>query len=124
MALGVQLPHEIAEFLKGPTAGGGERFDSDEFFHRVCDKEGVDLPDAVYHARVVLEVLQEAVSPGEIDDVRAQLPPDYRGCLRSHAAPLRRSSQLSLRHTTGADADHGRSSRHYLSTHPVAVPAQ
>ncbi|MFA5529137.1 MAG: OsmC family peroxiredoxin [Thiohalomonadaceae bacterium] len=76
--LGAQLPHEIAEFLKGPTAGGGERFSSDEFFRRVCDKEGVDLPAAVYHARVVLEVLKEAVSPGEIDDVRAQLPPDYQ----------------------------------------------
>lgn len=78
MHLGAQLPHEIAEFLKGPAAGSGERFSSDEFFRRVCEKEGVDLPAAVYHARVVLEVLKEAVSPGEIDDVRAQLPPDYQ----------------------------------------------
>jgi uncharacterized protein (DUF2267 family) len=76
--LGAQLPAELKEFLHGPGAGGGERFSSTEFFHRVCKKEGVDLPVAVYHARVVMEVLKEAVSPGEIDDVRAQLPSDWQ----------------------------------------------
>lgn len=86
--LGAQLPHEIAEFLKGPTAGSGERFSSDEFFRRVCEKEGVDLPDAVYHARVVLEVLKEAVSPGEIDDVRAQLPQDYQRLFEGSSGPM------------------------------------
>ena len=88
MQLGAQLPHEIAEFLKGPTAGSGERFTSDEFFRRVCEKEGVDLPAAVYHARVVLDVLKEAVSPGEIDDVRAQLPPDYQRLFEGSSGPM------------------------------------
>jgi uncharacterized protein (DUF2267 family) len=76
--LGAQLPAELKEFLRAPGSGSGERFSSTEFFHRVCQKEGVDLPIAVYHARVVLEVLKEAVSPGEIDDVRAQLPADWQ----------------------------------------------
>jgi hypothetical protein len=35
------------------------------------------LPDAVQHARAVIAVLQEAVSPGEIEDVRSQLPRDF-----------------------------------------------
>jgi len=46
----------------------------DEFFELVSMREGVDLPDAAFHARVVIGVLTEAVSLGEIQDVRAQLP--------------------------------------------------
>ncbi len=50
----------------------------DEFFERVNEKEGgVDLPGAAYHARVVMEVLQEAVTKGELDDVRSQLPAEF-----------------------------------------------
>ncbi len=76
--LGAQLPHELAEFLKRDSAGTGERFSSDEFFQRVCEREGVDLPDAVFHARAVIDVLSDAVSAGEIADIRAQLPTDYQ----------------------------------------------
>lgn len=76
--LGAQLPEEIAIFLKREGSTAAERFSSDEFLRRVSEREGVDLPVSVYHVRVVLEVLQEAVSPGEINDVLDQLPPDYR----------------------------------------------
>lgn len=81
--LGAQLPPELARYLHEITAGTGERFSSDEFFQRVSAREGVDLPDAVFHARAVIEVLCEAVSPGEIDDVRAQLPADYQRLFES-----------------------------------------
>ena len=46
----------------------------DEFFELVSEREGVDLADATLHARVVIGVLTEAVSQGEIKDVRVQLP--------------------------------------------------
>ena len=49
----------------------------DEFFQRVARREGTALPDAIFHAHVVIEVLGEAVSPGEMDDVLAQLPAEY-----------------------------------------------
>ena len=35
------------------------------------------MPDAAFHARVVVEVLGEALTAGEMDDVRAQLPDNY-----------------------------------------------
>ena len=73
--LAAQLPVEIGAYLK--RAEGGESFDLDEFFDRVSMREGVDLPVAVYHARVVMEVLTEAVSPGVLDKVRDQLPDEY-----------------------------------------------
>lgn len=49
----------------------------DEFFTMVGRRESVELPQAVYHTRVVMEVLEEAISPGEIEDLKAQLPPEY-----------------------------------------------
>jgi uncharacterized protein (DUF2267 family) len=74
--LGAQLPAEIGQFLRGATPKG-ERFDSDEFLKRVSEREGVDLPVSVFHARAVLEALQQAVSPGEIGDIIERLPADY-----------------------------------------------
>ncbi len=75
--LASQLPSELGHYLRDGQERGNESFDLDEFFDRVSLLEGVDLPDAVFHARVVISVLQEAVSRGEMDDVRAQLPEEY-----------------------------------------------
>jgi uncharacterized protein (DUF2267 family) len=75
--LASQLPRGIAEYLRTEFAGEGMRFSMEEFFERVSRREGVDLPKAIYHARAVVGVLAEAVSNGEIADVRSQLPADY-----------------------------------------------
>jgi uncharacterized protein (DUF2267 family) len=75
--LAAQLPEEIGVYLKHERAGAGERFSLDEFFQRVSEREGVDLPVSVYHTRVVIEILQEAVSTGQINDVLAQLPEEF-----------------------------------------------
>lgn len=75
--LAAQLPLEIGEHLRGQWSAIGERFSLDEFFRRVSLREGVDLPEAVFHARAVIEVLSKAVSKGEMDDVRAQLPAEF-----------------------------------------------
>jgi uncharacterized protein (DUF2267 family) len=69
--LASQLPRGIAEYLRTGLAGEGERFSVEEFFQRVSRREGVDLPKAIYHARAVIAVLYEAVSQGEMADVRA-----------------------------------------------------
>jgi len=76
--LASQLPREIAFYLEQGPEGGGERFSLEEFFNRVSQREGVDLPEAVFHARAVIDVLSDAVSAGEIEDVRAQLPADFQ----------------------------------------------
>jgi uncharacterized protein (DUF2267 family) len=76
--LGAQLPHEIQLYLRGAGTPMPERFSSDEFFERVCAREGVDLPESTHHARAVIDVLTQAVSQGEIIDVMDRLPEDYR----------------------------------------------
>ena len=75
--LASQLPRELAQALQLPDAGIGAKLTLDEFFELVSAREGVDLPDAAFHARVVIGVLTEAVSQGEIKDVRVQLPASF-----------------------------------------------
>jgi len=73
--LAAQLPQEIGRFLL--EADESESFGLNEFYERVSQKEGVDLPVAVHHARAVMTVVQEAVSAGEWDDLQEQLPDEY-----------------------------------------------
>lgn len=57
--------------------GESESFGLTEFYGRVAEREGVDYPVTVHHARAVVSVVREAVTAGEIDDVREQLPDQY-----------------------------------------------
>lgn len=75
--LAAQLPPEIGEHLRGRWSGIGERFSLAEFYRLISQREGVDMPEAAFHARAVIEVLGEAVSKGEMADVRAQLPDEF-----------------------------------------------
>jgi uncharacterized protein (DUF2267 family) len=74
--LASQLPLLLQDYV---DIGEGERFDLEEFFRRVAEREGTDEAQAREHARAVLEVTTEAVSSGEINDVLAQLPREYHG---------------------------------------------
>lgn len=76
--LAAQLPHEIQLFLADAGMAMPERFSSNEFLLRVCAREGIDLSESTHHARAVIDVLTEAVSPDDIDDVLDRLPDDYR----------------------------------------------
>ena len=70
-----QLPEEIAASLRGE--GGRDSFSLTEFYRRVGEKEGVEEPEAIRHARAVATVLEEAVTTGEMDHIRDQLKPEY-----------------------------------------------
>jgi len=75
--LAAQLPDEIGRFLTEVDAV--ESFDYRTFVDRVVDcgsYDEDDRADAVFHARVVVSVVTEAVTGGELADVRDQLPED------------------------------------------------
>ncbi|MBE9080438.1 DUF2267 domain-containing protein [Romeria aff. gracilis LEGE 07310] len=74
-----QLTQELAQYLQQgkQEPKSGQVFSLEEFVQRVSDREQVTLPAATQHARLVLEVLQKAVTPGEISDVRSNLPADF-----------------------------------------------
>jgi uncharacterized protein (DUF2267 family) len=76
--LAAQLPEELADAVS--THGRGERFGAEEFYRRVAAREETDIIPAVArgHVRTVVDVVLGAVSPGERDDVLAQLPEGLR----------------------------------------------
>jgi uncharacterized protein (DUF2267 family) len=74
--LAAQLPRPFQIYFNVDEHGAP--FSVHEFFERVSEREQVDVPVAAFHARVVLEVLQEAVSVGEWQDVVSQMPADWR----------------------------------------------
>jgi uncharacterized protein (DUF2267 family) len=73
--IAAQLPRQIGEMLQ--EDGKGENFTVEEFFGRVSRREGTEIPIAMLHARAVLEVIKEAITAGEMQDVRAQLPVEF-----------------------------------------------
>jgi uncharacterized protein (DUF2267 family) len=75
--LASQLPKELAECLHGREGEDGQHFPVEEFYQRVSEKEGVEPTTAAVHARAVFAVLQDAVTPGEFADVRANFSDDY-----------------------------------------------
>ncbi len=70
-----QLPPEIADPLRGE--GGRDNFSLEEFYRQVGEKEGVEEPEAIRHARAVAATLQATVTTGEMDHIRDQLKPEY-----------------------------------------------
>lgn len=74
--LAAQLPQEIAYYLR--EVPNFERFSLPEFYERISAMEDVDIPAAKYHAQAVIAVLVSAVSSGEIADVLAELPVEFR----------------------------------------------
>ena len=69
------LPMEIDRYLI--EAEHGQRFDYDEFLDRVAEREGVDRPDANYHAQQVIAVVAEDVPAGNIEKARGGLTEDF-----------------------------------------------
>lgn len=74
--LGAQLPAEIGRHLDVDRT---ERFELDDFYQRVAQREttGVELPEAAFHARAVLSVVDEAVTGDQLDRVREQLATEW-----------------------------------------------
>lgn len=50
-----------------------ERLAPAEFYRRVAEREGIEETGAIRHARAAALVLQEAVTTGEMNDIRDQL---------------------------------------------------
>ena len=79
--LAAQLPEELqAPLRRAPEAAEG--LSLEEFYQRVAEREGVDIETARNDASAVMTVLGLAVTPGELDDVMAQLPSEFNVLFR------------------------------------------
>jgi uncharacterized protein (DUF2267 family) len=75
--LASQLPQGLAEPLRQQPPERSKIFSLNDFVQLVGEKEGAGFEEASAHARAVMSVLGEAVSKGEMDDVRRQFPSEF-----------------------------------------------
>jgi uncharacterized protein (DUF2267 family) len=79
-----QLPKVIKEYIKHPFLGADKPPSPspesseivEDFYQRASILEDMPLEMAREHARVVMSVLRDALSEGEFEDIRAELPPE------------------------------------------------
>jgi uncharacterized protein (DUF2267 family) len=80
--MAAQLPKGIKELfvVRQPPENvrrDVQGFGLEEFYQRVSARSGVSFPNARKHTKAVMAVLQEAVTSGQIDDVRRELPAEF-----------------------------------------------
>jgi uncharacterized protein (DUF2267 family) len=86
------LPKEVrAPLLSAPSRA--EAFPLTEFTRRVAEREGVEEQTAAEHIRAVFIALGQAVAPGELRDMVAQLPKDFDPLLEAAGVSARRAPQ-------------------------------
>jgi uncharacterized protein (DUF2267 family) len=78
--LAAQLPAELQGHLMKPQEPA-ESFGLEEFLRRVSERSGMDPDEVLAHVGAVFAALREAVTSGELEDIRAQLPEDLRGLI-------------------------------------------
>jgi uncharacterized protein (DUF2267 family) len=76
--LAAQLPTEVGEHLRRVVSAPdvpetGIRMSRQEFFDRVAQRAGADYPKAVYEARCVIEVVEEATQGSLTEKIRQSL---------------------------------------------------
>ncbi|HWE09509.1 MAG TPA: DUF2267 domain-containing protein [Solirubrobacteraceae bacterium] len=76
------IPRELRGVLTS-VPEPAEPFGLDEFVRRVAEREGVDEATARRHAEAVFVALGQAVAPGELRDMAAQLPREYEPLLEA-----------------------------------------
>jgi uncharacterized protein (DUF2267 family) len=79
--LAAQLPEELKAPLQRSAEEAG-RFSLKEFYERVAEREGVDVETARNDSSAVMSVLRLAVTPGQLDDLMAQLPSEFNVLFR------------------------------------------
>lgn len=80
--IAAQLPAGLKEYLHQRarpqvSAEQVDRFSLEEFYNRVSARADVGYPSAVEQAKAVFQTLREAISAGEWQDLREELPAEY-----------------------------------------------
>ena len=72
VTLAAQLPEQLRSYVNRRQES--EAFTLQEFYNRVAARSDLGLPEAIARAQIVMGALQEAVSEGQLERVREELP--------------------------------------------------
>ena len=81
-----QLPAELQDTL-APTDPDVEQFSTDEFLQRVGEDAGIEPARVEQAAHAVWRAVHDAVSKGELGDVKSQLPDTFVKLFEASGAP-------------------------------------
>lgn len=73
--LAAQVVNELKEMLLKRT--DVHSYDLEEFYNRVSARGDMGYPDAVKRSQAVVNVLTNAISQGEIDDILSEVDEDF-----------------------------------------------
>ena len=74
--LAAQLPPEIGRHQR--DGGRFEHLTIHDFYEHVASREGGDVEKAAFHAKCVLQVVSEAISPGAVKKLARQMPVEFQ----------------------------------------------
>lgn len=69
-----QLPSDLQDIAL--SVEGTEKWSGSEFIKQFCEEEDIEEGRAKKQIHAVWEAIKDAISPGEVEDIRAQLPND------------------------------------------------
>lgn len=75
--LAAELPAQLKAYVRKREKTLPVPYGLEEFYNRVAGRAGLGLREAIRQSHAVMSVLQEAVSAGQLQDVRRQLPAEY-----------------------------------------------
>ncbi len=75
--LRAQLAPELAKMLEKESGEEVKKYTADEFVKVFALRHDHGRAESSGHAKIIWDTLSEAVSSGEMDDIRSQLPDDY-----------------------------------------------
>ena len=75
-----ELPAELKDIIA--VSARGLPFDFDDFLSRIADALGEDRNAARRAASAVITTLADAAAPGDVEDVLAELPPEFGALVR------------------------------------------
>lgn len=74
-----QLPEDLQEVALEPETS--EKWGADDFIRQFCEAEDIEENRAKKQIMAAWQALKEAISPGEIKDIKSQLPQDLAAML-------------------------------------------
>jgi uncharacterized protein (DUF2267 family) len=75
--LAAQLPPDLAQYFEQDQASPAEPFSLDQFFTRVNEEQGIDMPTASMYVRSVMDALGELLPQEHYQRLRSALPDEF-----------------------------------------------
>lgn len=86
--LASQLPEEIGQYLRGHEDENGTYMELQTFYSRVAERAGLSPQAVPQKLRGLFSTIQLAVTPGQFDHLKVNLPEEYADLFPAQSASV------------------------------------